>query len=112
MRTIPVNMMALCDEGIVRRVQVPENLSGIELLEAIFHYGQNDVQQRDCPSLSAGDVAEINGYLVMCCRNGWRILSDEEFAEYNATSQTMRPFHPLVQDGAAARLSRSRADKN
>jgi hypothetical protein len=57
-------MLAFHEPGKTRLVSVPnaKDYSGRdELLEAIFHYGQNEVQPiRECCSVSVDDVIELN----------------------------------------------------
>ncbi len=89
---IPVHMFAFADEGDrskVRPVEVPiapgkqnpissqDELSS--LLELVFKYGQNDFQPKQFPSVSVGDVADINGRYFMVMVAGWKELSKEEF---------------------------------
>lgn len=49
--------------GAIRQVEVPGDQvfinPGIEALDAIFHYGQNDHQPQNLPSVSIGDVIEL-----------------------------------------------------
>lgn len=89
---IPVHMFAFADEGDrskVRMVEIPidpgkqdpvssqDELSS--LLELVFKYGQNDFQPKQFPSVSVGDVAEINGRYFMVIGTGWKKLTKEEF---------------------------------
>lgn len=70
-----VFMLAFGGPGQTRLVHVPvKSRTREELLEAIFHYGQNDVQpDRHCCSVSVGDVIElpIGGQVVF-----YRVTSD------------------------------------
>ena len=56
-----VFMLAFGGPGKTRLVHVPfKSRTREELLEAIYHYGQNDVQpDRHCCSVSVGDVIEL-----------------------------------------------------
>lgn len=79
------HLLAFAD-GAVRNVTVPdEEIAGADQsakLERIFYYGQNDFAcQEDLdqrlPSLSAGDVVELeDGTLVFCKAAGWEVLSE------------------------------------
>lgn len=61
---VKVHMQAHCEPGSIRMVCVPndKDRSRGELLEAVFHYGQNDFQpDTSSPSVSVGDVIELAG---------------------------------------------------
>jgi hypothetical protein len=68
--------------GQIRSVQVPRNEIGnssyIEDLNAIWKYGQNEVQPKTKPSVSMGDVIRFRGerYLILAC--GYRRLKEGE----------------------------------
>jgi len=62
-----VHMLAFCDKGTVREVDVPEealptnqpaHVLTTVILELIFHYGQNEFQPKNMPSVSVGDVIQ------------------------------------------------------
>ena len=82
---IPVHMFAFAqagDRSKVRPVNVPqgeaESARMIEdLLELVFRYGQNDFQPLRFPSVSVGDIAEINGRYHMVAPTGWIELTKE-----------------------------------
>ena len=56
-----------------RWVDVPGDCDDLEdLLEMVFYYGQNDVQNVPGKrSVSVGDFVEVNGELYCCESNGW-----------------------------------------
>ena len=81
-------MKAFCKEGTIREIEVPQNeinhCSDIyEILELIFKYGQNMFQSRNCPSLSVGDIVEVNGkyYDVKCV--GFEEIDKDKFKSLN-----------------------------
>lgn len=89
---IPVHMFAFADEGDrsrIRNVEIPID-PGIKqnpiaskdelnsLLELVFKFGQNDFQPKPTPSVSVGDVAEINGRYWMVMSFGWKELTKKE----------------------------------
>lgn len=64
-KTYRVRMLALGKEGEVREVDLPPK--GLpkgpvrdEILSAILHYGQNAFQPKNHPSVSVGDVIELD----------------------------------------------------
>jgi hypothetical protein len=73
----------------IREIEVPdaEVVEDIkDLLEVIFHYGQNNLQPRKFPSLCAGDVVEIGEQFWLCLSAGWRELSLDELKNYRQLS--------------------------
>lgn len=87
---IKVHMLAFQDRGMIREVDIPDDeidslqddgSNHMEILELVFKYGQNDFQPRPCPSVSVGDVAQIDGKYYACCGTGWRSVPELEFNE-------------------------------
>lgn len=83
---VPVHMFAFADEGDrskIREVEIPDEKAKFakiyELLELVFKYGQNDFQPKPFPSVSVGDVAEINGEYYMVMRIGWKQITKKQF---------------------------------
>ena len=75
-------MLAFAPKGTIREVDIPDDKtkgSLEQVLECIFHYGQNDFQPRECYSVSVGDVAEVDGEYYECAFCGWEKISKEEF---------------------------------
>ena len=76
-------MLAFSERGTIRAVDIPSRYDKItetaQVLELIFYYGQNDFQKKNFPSVSVGDVAEIDGEYHLCCNIGWERVSKEEF---------------------------------
>src|SRR5260370_16183777 len=76
-------------KGAIRRVDVQESemqsllpLTAVDdgqltervekILALVFHYGQNDFQSRDLPSVSVGDVVRMHGHRWAIMPVGWR----------------------------------------
>jgi hypothetical protein len=60
---VEVEMLAF-GNGEIRQVDIPdEKVSDNvdDMLELAFHYGQNDFQPKNYPSVSVGDVVHYNG---------------------------------------------------
>jgi hypothetical protein len=86
--TVPVTLLAH-GHTKVRNVQVPNvlkiddrDLSIVErVLELVFHYGQNEVQSQQLPSVSKGDVIEYLAKFYIVEAAGFRAISSDEFNE-------------------------------
>ena len=77
-KTFKVHMLAFAD-GAIREVNVPvSELSSVEgNLEKVFYYGQNDFQPHpSLPSVSVGDVVEIDDEKYRVEPVGWKKLED------------------------------------
>jgi hypothetical protein len=75
--TYTVHMLAFGKPGEIRLVAVESPADGNELLEEVFHYGQNDYQTQPHPSVSVGYVIELPGPEYWLVRpSGFRRLSD------------------------------------
>ena len=86
MATYNVHMFAFSkDRKTIRVVDIPEaqheQCKGKvhDILELIFHYGQNDFQRQPYYSVSVGDVAEVAGEYWMVMGTGWKKFTKEEF---------------------------------
>jgi hypothetical protein len=78
-------------EGAVRLVDIPNNPPN-GLLNATFHWGQNDFQPQQLPSVSVGDVIELpSGELYRVAASGFKQLPDGadplELLGFNAISE-------------------------
>ena len=66
---IPVHMLAFHDKGKIREVEVgdfPERHNDKDdILNKVFELGQNDFQPQDIPSVSVGDVIEIDILIIL-----------------------------------------------
>lgn len=100
MATFKVRMLAFGKPGEVREVDVPDDGKCRHVddhLNLVYHYGQNDFQPKQHPSVSVGDVIEFApGQLYIVCRAGFRLLTDKELAEYEAMDRRDRHFCDLV----------------
>lgn len=71
------------------------------LLESIFHYGQNDFQPLEFPSVSVGDVIHIvdlfdkipEKHLV--CLTGFKKLSEEKYLAWKANPNVIGSYDLL-----------------
>jgi hypothetical protein len=73
---IPV-YLASYGRGEPRMVRVPDDTPEEELLNAAFHYGQNDFQPQPAPSVSVGDVIRLpDGSLHRVMFAGFKRLPD------------------------------------
>ncbi len=95
--TVYVHMLAFLD-GSLRDVDIPDGLAGEALLDQVFHYGQNEVQPKKFPSVSAGDVIEVNSHeYYLVCVVGFRKMMKGELAEYKELPRVDRLFHRWVR---------------
>ena len=71
--------------GVIRNVKVPtEKLKDLEkhlILELVFHYGQNDFQPQDHPSVSVGDIILYNEERWMVAGFGFKQITSEEWQQ-------------------------------
>jgi hypothetical protein len=66
--------------GEMRPVEVPDDKitdDPMEVLELVFHYGQNDFQPLPFPSVSAGDVVHYGSKTYMVDFIGFSIADDQ-----------------------------------
>lgn len=71
---IEVEMLAF-GNGEIREVEVPDGevTSDVDqMLELVFHYGQNDFQPKNHPSVSVGDVVRLNNERYAVAGLGFR----------------------------------------
>jgi hypothetical protein len=88
-------MLAFGKPGEIREVNVPEmlgDLTGDDLLEQIYWFGQNDMQPQQHPSVSMGDVIELDSKYYLVMTEGFKELSTEKLAEYMSLEQRDRHF--------------------
>jgi hypothetical protein len=84
------------DRYTVRLVEVPDeeiatdDSSISSDLERVFWYGQNGVQNKQCCSVSAGDVIEYAGGLYKVGMMGFFQITEDEFYELVKLSRTDR----------------------
>jgi hypothetical protein len=103
-KTYRVFMTAFGQPGEIREVEVESNHKNTPtdvILNDIFYFGQNDIQPKEHPSVSMGDIIELKErdetfyYLVMA--TGFHQMTPTELIEFLHTERTMRSFHPLVR---------------
>jgi len=84
MATFEAEMEAFRQKGEdlkIRKIDVPDkDLTGNSNvdLETIFYWGQNDVQSRECPSLSVGDVIHYKEKRFVVTGVGFQELKPDE----------------------------------
>lgn len=67
-----------------------------ETLDEVYRLGQNDFQPKPHPSVSSGDVIKFGIYNYLCCRVGFRRLTDDELKDYTALPRLDRHFSDLL----------------
>lgn len=83
--TVKVHLTAYGERDEIRRVQIPtEELVKTGLLNLVYHYGQNEAQPQDHPSVSVGDVVELDTRELFICgfSDDWQPISRETFEAY------------------------------
>lgn len=79
-------------DGAIREVKLPaKEYKGKPLQEirsAIMHYGQNDVQPQLLPSVSVGDVIQMDGDRWKVVGNGFEKVPDPVAVPYDDRDQT------------------------
>jgi hypothetical protein len=100
-RNITVHLLAFGQPGDQRIVTVPlapNDSDLLALLNAVFHFGQNDIQPQPHPSVSVGDVIEHEGHHYLVCGIGFhRFLDDAAWRAYRDLDQTQRIAMALRQ---------------
>lgn len=98
---IKVHLLAFGRPNEVRMVQLPPGCLQVgdvqEMLDLVFHYGQNDFQPQNHLSVSAGDVIELPmglGYYFIAPM-GFKEITLEDFVKYRMTEQRDRFFSTL-----------------
>lgn len=87
-----VELLAYGKDGEVREVALANPMGPIDfLLGQIFEVGQNEVMPQDHPSVSVGDVIQLDSgdkYLVLPI--GFKKLSPTDYERYKAIPQNQR----------------------
>lgn len=84
-----VEMLAFGRPNEIRDVEVPDNLVTDNTendLELIFHYGQNDFQNKPHPSVSVGDVINYKNQKFVVTGIGFKPILQEEYNQYLSIS--------------------------
>lgn len=81
---IPVHMSAYGLKSDIREVEIPDNeitpkTTINQVLSLAYHYGQNDFQPQNHPSVSVGDVVRLKEDYYMVLGVGWKKLTESEF---------------------------------
>lgn len=96
-----VEMLAFGNWGEIRNVVVPDNApcnTPTDMLSNVFHYGQNDVQPQQHPSVSVGDVVRFGNEKWLVCNVGFRQLTNDEYSEYTRMAQRDRHICNFIQE--------------
>ena len=100
-RNVIVHLLALGQPGDQRIVTVPRVPGGCDLLtllNAVFHFGQNDNQPQPHPSVSVGDVIEHHRHYYLVCGTGLHRFPDQAaWMAYRDLDQTQRLAMALRQ---------------
>lgn len=98
MKTYNVELLAFGKPNEFRPVQLSDkydDYDGEDILDLIFHWGQNDFQPIPGKySVSVGDVAHIGEDKYLCMPIGWRKLSILEYNDFRALPINERPYYP------------------
>ena len=88
-----VELLAFGRPNEIRSVEVPDNLltNNTESdLELVFHFGQNDFQQMEMPSVSVGDIIDYKKQKFVVTGIGFKLMSEQEYDQYLTFSQRDR----------------------
>ena len=97
---IRVQMLAFGKPGEIRMVEVPDHLwteDNQANLETVFEFGQNEIQPQSHPSISVGDIIELDNLFYIVRPFGFLGLTQNQYDEYNGLSSRDRLFSPLVK---------------
>jgi hypothetical protein len=94
---IQVQMLAFGNPGEIRTVEVPDHLwteDKDKNLDLVFEYGQNDFQPQNHPSVSVGDIIELDTYYYIVRPFGFLGLTPDQYKEYTGMDRSGRmDFH-------------------
>ena len=79
--TFEVEQWAFCG-GEIREVDIPLAIipdDTEDILETVYKYGQNEIQAKDCPSVSMGDIILLEGKKFLVRITGFQSLTDETY---------------------------------
>jgi hypothetical protein len=80
---VKVRMLAF-GNGEIREVEIPDDTTPENILNQVFHFGQNDFQPKNCPSVSVGDVIEYDG-LQMVVSVGFMKITEQQYHDLLST---------------------------
>ncbi len=96
-KVYPVLQLSTNEEDVFRLVVVDGETTG-NLLDVIFHNGQNDfVPTKNRCSISVGDVIFLDGDMYIIRPIGFRQINMDELQVLRKLSRRDRLFHPLVR---------------
>lgn len=92
---IRVEMLAFGEDGEFREVEVPydyinRGTDTQKMLALVYHYGQNDFQVRNHPSVSVGDVIHYAGEYWRIDAMGFSQLWETQLEEYREMEKSDR----------------------
>ena len=94
---IKVELLAFGKKDEIRIVNIPKLSEDIdETLESVFHFGQNDFQPKNHPSVSCGDVINYQNKKFIVGSFGFQELSTKEYNTYLKVEQRMRCIHKFT----------------
>lgn len=95
---IPVHMLAFGDPGEIRMVEVSDDLWTDDVqknLDLVFQYGQNDFQPKNHPSVSVGDIVELDNQFYLIRPIGFMGLTRDQYLEYIGADRRGRFMFPV-----------------
>jgi hypothetical protein len=90
---VKVHLLAFGKPDEIRQVEIPDNTPKVEILEAVFQWGQNELQSQQHPSVSAADVIEHDGKYFRVDAVGFSEMSVAQFANYKGMNRIDRQFY-------------------
>lgn len=99
-RTIFLNKPTGLDDPLTKAVWEVAEEGSIPInyfLEIVWKYGQNDFQAQGLPSMSVGDVVEIDSRYWMAVSAGFKELSPVQYDLYKETPQRDRAFKAMFE---------------
>lgn len=101
-----VELLAFGEPGEIREVTVPDiehENSITQKLDKVYHWGQNDFQPQQHPSVSCGDIVQVlddknNVDRFMICRFGFRQITEAQYQEYLLIPRRDRFFSKLLDE--------------
>jgi hypothetical protein len=99
---INVMMLAFGRDKEVREVDIPDERIQKhemveEMLDLVYHYGQNDLQPKQCASVSVGDVIVYKEEKYLVCSTSFRKLTQIEFDQFLKLSPSDRRMNELTK---------------
>lgn len=82
--------------GEIRSVQIPDNTPYTNVLNAVYRYGQNDIQPLPQCSVSVGDVIEFGNDLWMVSISGFKLITEGQYQEVLKMDRSRRSMFPYA----------------